>query len=60
MSRNHYPDGHNVGLGMVQDSPEEREISRLTSALAAANSRIADLEKQVDRLEDRLVELGEI
>lgn len=27
---NHYPEGHNIGLGMVQDSPEEKEILRLT------------------------------
>jgi hypothetical protein len=26
---NHYPDGHNLGPGMVYDTPEEKEIMRL-------------------------------
>jgi len=30
----HYPDGHNVGLGMVELSAEEREIERLERRIA--------------------------
>lgn len=31
----HYPDGHNVGLGMVYDTPEEKEIERLKQKVRA-------------------------
>lgn len=26
---NHYPDGHNVGVGMAYDTPEEKEMAKL-------------------------------
>jgi len=38
----HYPDGHNVGLGMVEDSPQEREIERLRNDLKSVRQAVAD------------------
>ena len=40
---NHYPDGHNVGLGMVYSTPDEREIERLQKKLAALREENAAL-----------------
>lgn len=44
---NHYPDGHNVGLGMVYDTPDEKEIARLNKKLTAAQQEIAALKAQL-------------
>jgi hypothetical protein len=40
--RNHYPEGHNVGLGMVEDSWEEKEIIRLTVQRDQLASRLRE------------------
>jgi hypothetical protein len=39
---NHYPESHNVGLGMVQDSPEEKEILRLTAKVDQLSARLRE------------------
>lgn len=38
----HYPDGHNVGLGMVEDTWEEKEIARLERDLSAARRELEE------------------
>lgn len=53
----HYPEGHNVGLGMVRDTPEEKEISRLTRELAEANAAISLLHRSNAEALDQLVAL---
>jgi len=39
---NHYPDGHNIGLGMVEDSCEERQILKLTAQRDQLASRLRE------------------
>lgn len=45
MSRaSRYEDGHNCGPGMVYDTPEEKEIARLTKELDAVRAERDELE----------------
>lgn len=46
---NHYPDGHNVGLGMVCLTPEEREIERLQKKLAAKTAECERRREDAER-----------
>ena len=45
----HYPDGHNVGLGMVQITPEEREIERLDRKVAILTAGLRAMKKWLVR-----------
>lgn len=44
----HYPDGHNVGLGMVCDTPEEREIERLTITVSGMRQVLCQIRTWVN------------
>lgn len=46
---NHYPDGHNVGLGMVQLSPEEREIERLERKIRILTAGVQAMQRWLVR-----------
>ena len=39
---NHYPEGHNVGLGMVHDTPDEKEIARLSAKVSQLQRELLD------------------
>lgn len=41
----HYPDGHNVGLGMVAVSAEEREIERLERKVSTLRAALLAMKK---------------
>ena len=45
----HYPDGHNVGLGMVETSPEEREIERLERKVTTLRAGLQAMKKWLER-----------
>ncbi len=45
----HYPDGHNVGLGMVELSAEEREIERLERKIIVLRAGLQAMKKWLPR-----------
>lgn len=51
--RDRYPDGHNVGLGMVYESSEEREITRLERRLKDVQNKLNEALKTIQFLEQK-------
>ena len=53
---NHYPDGHNLGPGMVYDTPEEQEIARLTAKVRLLTIELAEAKAETKRAVQAVVD----